>query len=320
MPFLASRTLCQRPELRVSGLDFEWIQAEGCLRFLHHLPSNFDPHALSSAMSRVELSADGSSRPSTPPVGYTPHDEFPDLLAARLGRPAGRFDPSRNRFANAVKRVGPGPIAMPSINITGHGNRLPIVGLASGPFSPGADARAPVAPVPRPSGRIKLRPPTLLPTLKTGIATNEQYMAARATAIRLGHARNACLARAADAFRRGDGAAAKRFSREGKALNERMLNEGADAAQVLVKARRKEAQFAVRSRDARWSDDPMDRSERGRECAGGLGVIMGVASSKVGGAISSSERAECLLDLHTLHGSEGSDILGQFLVEVSHAA
>ena len=146
-------------------------------------------------------------------------------------------------------------------------------------------------------------------------------MSTRATAIRLGHARNACLARAADAFRRGDGAAAKRFSREGKSLNERMLNEAADAAQTLVRQRRQEAQKAVRQRDASWSDDPGDRTQRGRECAAGLGVIMGVTAARSipgGQLLSADERTECLLDLHTLHGSEGVDILGQFLSEVSH--
>jgi len=158
-----------------------------------------------------------------------------------------------------------------------------------------------------------------LPTVKTGTATNEQYMTARANSIRLGHARNACLARAADAFRRGDGAAAKRFSREGKSLNEKMLNEAGEAAQLLVKERRADVQKAVRERDPNWSDDPSDRAERGKESAGGFGVIMGVASRRniVGGdMLSAAERTECLIDLHTLHGTEGSDILGTFLAEL----
>jgi hypothetical protein len=172
---------------------------------------------------------------------------------------------------------------------------------------------------PRPSNRVKLHPPTLLPTLKTGQVANEQYMTARAASIRLGHARNACLARAADAFRRGDGAAAKRFSREGKALNEKMLSESHEAANALVKERMKDAQKAVRERDSAWSDDPRDRAERGRECGAGFGVVLGVAAaSKVpdGTKLSSEERTECLLDLHTLHGSEGADIVSHFLAEL----
>ena len=289
------------------------------VRFLHQFPNGFDPTALSNAMAHVELEHDGSAQhsPSSGQYGQPP-DEFPDLLAARLGRSSNRFDPSRNRFANAVKRPVPAAITTPTVQITGA-RQQPFHGQAA--FAPAAaDSRTSALAVPRPSQRLKLRPPTLLPTLRTGTGANEQYMSNRATAIRLGHARNACLARAADAFRRGDGAAAKRFSREGKALNERMLNEAAEVAQSLVRERRQDAQRAIRGRDTNWSDDPKDKSERGRECAGGLGVIMGIASKRnvVGGErLSPEERTECLLDLHTLHGTEGADILGYFLSEVS---
>lgn len=286
-------------------------------RFLHHFPQNVDPSALASAMSHVELSSDDSAQYS-PSGRHTPQlpDEFPDLLATRLGR-SSRFDPSRNRFANAVKRAAPAAIPIPSVQVTGA-RSSPNINLQA--FSPRLEPRLSALAVPRPSQRIKLRPPMLLPTLRTGSSANEQYMSTRATSIRLGQARNACLARAADAFRRGDGAAAKRFSREGKSLNERMLNEASDAAQALVRERRQEAQKAVRERETGWSDDPGDRAQRGRECAGGLGVTMGIASARAisgGEALSAEERTECLLDLHTLHGSEGVDILGQFLAEVS---
>ncbi|WVQ93047.1 hypothetical protein IAU59_000111 [Kwoniella sp. CBS 9459] len=317
--FLAGE--CRRSDCRFShdvdrALCRFWLRGH-CAKgpnceFLHQLPNNLDPNALSNAMSHVEISSDGYARPSSPAM-YSPADEFPDLLASRLNRGiGGRFDPSRNRFANAVKRATPAPVSM--IQVSGmRQNALPVQNNISPSLAPAVLA------VPRPSQRIKLRPPTLLPTLKTGTSANEQYMSTRATSIRLGHARNACLARAADAFRRGDGAAAKRFSREGKALNQRMLNEAAEAAQTLVKDRRIEAQSAVRERDPGWSDDPSDRAERGRECAGGLGTIMGVAGRKNvqgGDTLSSVERTEALLDLHTLHGGEGSEIAGQFLAEL----
>lgn len=281
------------------------------------MPS-FDPRELSSAMSRLEPFSDGSYRHS--PAG-TPTEEFPDLMGARA-RNNTRFDPSRNRFANALKRPVPmQPNQLSHVQITGAR-----MGLAPPQASASGTDRLPasVVPLPRPSTRIKLRPPTLMPTLKTGTAANEQYMNSRQTALRLGHARNACLARAADAFRRGDGAAAKRFSREGKSLNEKMTTESAEAALQLVKERRVDAQRAVRERDGAWSDDPMDRSERGKVAGGGLGVILGVAArSRVGagGAAgqgqSGDERMEALLDLHTLHGAEGVEVLGQFLSEVS---
>jgi hypothetical protein len=279
---------------------------------MHHFPNNVDADALSHAMSRVALSSDGRASPSI--SGFpSPHvDEFPDLMNNRLGRGA-RFDPSRNRFANAVKR--PTPMVNPSMQITGARlgalpQTIPI---------PVVSDRGPVAVVPKASARIKLRPPTLLPTLQTGSSANEQYMTTRNTAIRLGHARNACLARASDAWRRGDGAAAKRFSREARSLNERMLNDNLEAAQLLVRERRKAAQQAIRERDQGWSDDPRDRAERGKDCAGGFGVVMGVASARSvpgGDRLSTEERTEILLDLHTLHGTEGAEIVSQFLTEL----
>lgn len=284
------------------------------VRFLHQLPSKLDASALSTAMSEVELSSDGSAQPR--PIGAQQNEEFPDLLTARLGRQS-RFDPSRNRFANAVKRATPAPVNSLSVQIGGA--RLTPAVHSTNHSVTAAESQV-QAPVPRASQRLKLRVAMLLPTLLTGAVVNELYMKNRAGAISLGNARNACLARAADAFRRGDGAAAKRFSREGKSLNERLLNEAADVAQLLVRDRREAAQQAVRERDPAWTDDPSDRSARGKECAGGLGVIMGVASAKHvpnGDRLSTDERTECLLDLHTLHGQEGSDILLQFLAEVS---
>lgn len=324
---------CRRSDCRFSH-DLEralcrfWLRGH-CAKgpnceFMHNLPSSMDPSVLNTAMQRMDLSSPGGSRPGTPPVNtsYETADEFPDLLAARLNRHVGRFDPTRNRFANAVKRPMPAP-PMPTVSVGGGrytgAALLPTAGAAAAVSAPPPAPAAPVPAVPRPSTRVKLHPPTLLPTLKTGVDANEQYMKARATSIRLGNARNACLARAADAFRRGDGAAAKRFSREGKALNEKMLNESNEAANVLVKDRARDAQQAARERDGSWSDDPRDRSERGRECGGGLGVILGVASrGRVpdGAKLSSEERTEALLDLHTLHGPEGADVASHFLAEL----
>lgn len=278
---------------------------------------NVDPNQLSNQLSRLELTNDGTARSRTPPV-----DEFPDLnFPPGRGRGA-PFDPSRNRFANAVKRPLPPPGQQHTI-ITG--NRFAATAGPRSRFGPGgppfgAPRGAPSAPMPRPSPRIKLRPPTLLPTLPTGAALNELYLEARQGAIRLGQARNACLARAADAWRRGDGAAAKRFSREANVLNERMSAEGAEAAGNLVRQRRVQAQEAIQNRGD-WSDDPGDRAIKGKECANGLGVIMGIASvsslGPEGNALSAEERTEVLLDLHMLHANEGTDVLEDFLLAVS---
>ena len=149
---------------------------------------------------------------------------------------------------------------------------------------------------------------------------NDMYMEARQAAIKLGQSRNACLARAAEAWRRGDGATAKRFSREANVLNERMTVETADAAANLVRQRRTQAQEAIRAR-GEWSNDPEDRPSKGKECAGGLGVVMGVAGPNILGpaceTLTTSERTEVLLDLHMLHANEASDVLEDFLMAVS---
>jgi DNA-nicking Smr family endonuclease len=139
----------------------------------------------------------------------------------------------------------------------------------------------------------------------------------RSRALQLGAARNACLSRAADAWRRGDGAAAKRFSREGHELNAKMGAEMQDAASKLVRERARVAEQAVRSRDASWSDDAGDRAARGKACGGGYGVILGVASRQVGDdKLTSEERTEAMLDLHALHSNEANEVLEQFLLAV----
>jgi hypothetical protein len=196
------------------------------------------------------------------------------------------------------------------------------------------------AAVPRPSARLPLRPPSLLPTLPTGSALNAQYMSARAKAIDLGTQRNAYLAKAAEAWKRGDGAAAKRFSKEGQDLNDLMNSENNTAAEKsvpaggpasgsglattntdaasflplarLVRDRLRIVQDAARAREGRTTD-PRDRARKGVLCGGALGVILGVASSS-GGGLTSAEREEALCDVHLLHGSEAVLVLEQWLL------
>jgi len=144
-------------------------------------------------------------------------------------------------------------------------------------------------------------------------------MTYRSRALQLGAARNACLSRAADAWRRGDGAAAKRFSREGHDLNAKMATEAADAAGKLVRERARAAEIAVRNRDASWSDDQGDRTSRGKACGGGLGVCLGIASQSTGedtSKLTPEERTEVVLDLHGLHSNEASEVLEEFLLSL----
>lgn len=264
-------------------------------------------------------------QPGTGPLGHLqqqnlPSEEFPVLgyetgPAGARGRRGGPYhDPSRTRFAAAVKK--PAPLHPPNAS-----NGDPTVAARIG--GPSADllqhpqGRSAVV-APRPSPRIKLRAPLLLPTLPTGESLSNLYMTYRQRALQLGAARNACLSRAADAWRRGDGAAAKRFSREGHEMNAKMAAEMVIAAGKLVAERAKVAEQAVRNRDAAWSDDPGDRSARGNPCGGGYGVCLGIASKDIGdGKLSSEERMEAMLDLHGLHSNEATEVLEQFLLAVS---
>jgi hypothetical protein len=252
-----------------------------------------------------------------------PPDEFPvlsfDSVVGGKGR-AGRGhrdekaynDPGRTRFAAAVKKPFPPTPTVSSNDPASIARREAMGSSADSLYHRSAIV------APRPSPRLKLRQPSLLPTLPTGESINALYMSYRNRALQLGAARNACLSRAADAWRRGDGAAAKRFSRDGHDLNSKMSAEMAEAAGKLVRERAKHVEQAVRARDPGWSNDPTDRTIRGKACGRGLGVLLGIASKEVGeGNLTSEERTECLLDLHGLHSNEATEVLEEFLLSVS---
>ncbi|CUA70626.1 hypothetical protein RSOLAG22IIIB_04220 [Rhizoctonia solani] len=287
---------CRRADCRFShdidrALCRFWMRGQ-CVKgdqceFLHTLPQESDVSGLINTMGRTDLGP-ADTMAEEPPV-----EDFP--LLGRSGA-APKHDPGRSRFASAVKKAAPTPARVPS-----------------------ATSTKPAA-APRSSPRIRLRPPSLLPTLPTGEALNNMYMSYRQRAIQLGAARNACLSRAADAWRRGDGAAAKRFSKDAHELNRKMVDESGEAARKIVRERVRTAVEAVRQRDTSWSDDPRDRAERGKMCGGELGVILGVASTTAAGeggkGMRAEERMECLLDLHGLHATEGVEALQEFLLEL----
>lgn len=296
---------------------------ENC-EFLHHLPKDVDVSTLTSAMSRANVGPPAARTSSSPPP-----DEFPALgfeggKGGKGGYGYGRdnrayHDPGRTRFATAVKK--PPPAALSIVPPPPPDENDPTMVArreAMGTSAESLHHRSAIV-APRPSPRLKLRPPTLLPTLPTGEAVNSLYMSYRSRALQLGAARNACLSRAADAWRRGDGAAAKRFSREGHDLNAKMGAEMAQAAAKLVRERAKLVEQAVRNRDTGWSDEPGDRASRGRVCGGSLGVCLGIASKTTGGEgkLSPEERTESLLDLHGLHSNEATEVLEEFLLSVS---
>lgn len=290
---------------------------ENC-EFLHHLPKDVDIQSLNVALARANVP------PGTGPLAAhtmnmlnvaPPPDDFPVLgfdggngaKGRRGGGYASPYDPGRVRFAAAVKKSIP-PTANTDANLSA---RREVMGHSADNLHHRSAIIAP-----RPSPRLKLRPPSLLPTLPTGESVSSLYMAYRQRALQLGAARNACLSRAADAWRRGDGAAAKRFSREGHELNGKMAAEMADAAGRLVRERAKMAEGAVRTRETSWSDDPGDRAARGRPCGAGFGVCLGVASSAIAAGTTSDERTESVLDLHGLHAGEATEVLEDFLLAV----
>lgn len=303
---------CLRADCRFSH-DLEralcrfWLRGtcaknEAC-EFLHHLPKDVDVSQLTSAMSRANIGYTpiGPARASSPPP-----DEFPVLGRTALGGKRGGYNPtdlSRTRFATAVKKPAQADPA-----------REKAMGRSDDLYHRSAII------APRPSPRIALRSPVLLPTLPTGESLNSLYLAYRSRALQLGAARNACLSRAADAWRRGDGAAAKRFSREGHDLNTKMNKEMTDAAGRLVRERVKIAVEAVKARDPTWSDDPGDRGAKGKLCGNGLGVILGIASASVVASsakdkrMTPEERTECMVDLHGLHANEATEVLEEFLM------
>ncbi|ESK97727.1 zinc finger ccch type domain containing protein [Moniliophthora roreri MCA 2997] len=315
---------CLRADCRFSH-DLEralcrfWLRGtcakgEHC-EFLHHLPKDVDISSLSNAMARANINIQGAPMPSHNPA----LDDFPVLgmendTNGKAKRNAYN-DPARTRFAAAVKKSATpqstlGLTSMSASNNVDSAARREVMGRNA---VEDLHHRSAIV-APRPSPRLRLRPPTLLPTLTTGEAVNKLYMSYRSRALQLGAARNACLSRAADAWRRGDGAAAKRFSREGHDLNAKMGVEMASAASQLVRERSRLAEQAVKNRDLSWSDDPGDRTTRGKPCGAGLGVTLGIASSSVGDKLKSEERTEVMLDLHGLHANEATEVLEEFLL------
>ncbi len=265
------------------------------------------------------------------PAAQSVHEEFP-ALGQENGRGTrrggygpyadrNRYDPSRTRFAQAAKK--PPPVSVQFVGAPSGGLAAQMAGRKEAKAAVGDSVYSrPTVVAPRASPRVKLRNPSLLPTLPTGEAVSKMYMAYRSRALQLGAARNACLSRAADAWRRGDGASAKRFSREGHELNAKMTAEASDAAANLVRERAKLAESAVRARDLNWSDDTSDRSSRGKSCGGGYGVCLGVASKDVGATedgvkLTQEERTEVMLDVHGLHSNEATEVLEEFLLSVS---
>lgn len=237
-----------------------------------------------------------------------PDLDFPTLgeapRARRQGGPSSRnvqLDPTRTRFSGAVK-YGPklaGPVAAP--------RTAPVAPL------PSRDT----LPQPRRSARINLRPPALLPTLPTGQALAALYIRYRSSFLELGANRNKCLARAAECWKRGDGAGARKFSREAQDWSRQVAIEGRDSAARIVEERKRVLKEALLESEDRSGDDVAHRKVRGNDRGGGvcLGVVAQSALPQERG-LSVEERTEVALDLHALHTDEAISFMGDFLLSL----
>ncbi|KAI9511529.1 hypothetical protein F5148DRAFT_1274171 [Russula earlei] len=278
--------------------------------FLHHIPADVDVAGITAAMGRADLSE--GSAPGAPTLDEFPALDYPSIDSkGRRGGYHGRnqrapapYDTGRGKFGPSVsKNAQPPSPVIPRDPISLAARRE-----AMGSAADSLHNRSAIV-APKPSPRLKLRPPTLLPPLPVSDAANSLYVAYRSRALQLGAARNACLSRAADAWRRGDGSAAKRFSREGHDLNAKMSAELTLSAGSVVRERAKLIEQVVKSRES-------DRGVRGRACGNGLGIILGTVRQDVSGEQRPEELVECALDLHGIHAAEATEILEEFLLAV----
>ena len=125
------------------------------------------------------------------------------------------------------------------------------------------------------------------------------------------------VARAAEAWKAGDGAAARQWSAEGQALNARVAEEQRLAVGVLLSDRHaalRERLIAETVGAAQPSDEGGARALRGQAAGAGLGLCLGVAPRGVAPQQTTEERTEFLLDLHALHAAEATAAVERFLL------
>ncbi|POY72160.1 hypothetical protein BMF94_4797 [Rhodotorula taiwanensis] len=281
------------------------LKGDGRCDFLHSIPPVL--RADYEARTRMRQEAMYNAPPeSIPDEG--PELDFPTLGdAPRSRRPMGgrgtvQLDPNRTRFAGAVKYGQKVSTPLPSRNE---------------PTVASAKEAAPAAP--RRSARLNLRPPALLPTLPTGQSLAALYIRYRQNFLELGANRNKCLAKAAECFKRGDGAGARKWSREAQDWSRQVAIEGRDSALKIVEERKRILKEAIDANEGRGGsvDDVPDRRARGQERGGG--ICLGVVSKAVvsdSRPLTEEERTEVALDLHALHTDEAIGFMGDFLLKL----
>ncbi|GAA6028586.1 hypothetical protein JCM8097_007295 [Rhodosporidiobolus ruineniae] len=283
------------------------LKGDGRCDFLHTIPPIMRADFEARSQQRQQMMHPPEAEPDT-----GPELDFPTLGdAPRSRRPMGgagrgiQLDPARTRFARAVKYGQKVQVPLPSRSATTP---------TGGP--PTRDN----LPAPRKSARINLRPPALLPTLPTGQSLAALYIRYRQNFLELGANRNKCLAKAAECWKRGDGAGARKWSREAQDWSRQVAIEGRDAALRIVEERKRVLKEAIDRNEQRagTADDVPDRKARGHERGGGicLGVVSPAVLPSEGHPLTEDERTEVALDLHALHTDEAISFMGDFLLKL----
>ncbi|UZJ54831.1 hypothetical protein CBS101457_004151 [Exobasidium rhododendri] len=351
--FLAGE--CRRADCRFSHdlnravcrfwMKGQCLNGEGC-SFLH------DMSIVDKLTNRISsMSATSGSIPqSAVAVDTPPNEEFPELgiaptgpkaqrgkgiLALTSGSSASTNDPSRTRWAQALQKKANTPLTMlqqgeSHLHLHRKASDTPAKGTPTGPRNPaltpsqrGGSSAAAAA-----SSRIPLRSPLLLPTLSTGKDASTSYVAYRELATSLSEKRNKLLARAAEAWKKGDGSEARKWSREGQSVNTSLQEESKIACRKLLRERHEELQKRL-SNDSNGSRGLLDpsveergsRGWRGKLMGDQMGICLGVApkiSSSIVNTMSLSleERTEVLMDLHSLHSTEAVELIEEFLISL----
>lgn len=275
-----------------------WLRGH-CLKgpdrcdFMHMIPPHLaqDVAAMKMRMDQERRERREREREMERDDMHSQEEDFPSLGAANTK--GGRRDPAANRWASAVKSSKSVPSAALQSLMNEHG-----------PPGVGADVTLPGARVStgggeRQSPRITLRPPVLLPTLSTGSKMSESYANYRNKFLELGASRARCLSKAAECWKRGDGAGARMWSREAQSQDLERLAAGREASAQIVEERKKllrEAVMQDMSREGRV-DLVADRSAKGKEAGGRLGTVLGVISRDSSSQLSPEERTEVAVDL-----------------------
>ncbi|BGP17710.1 hypothetical protein JCM10213_005290 [Rhodosporidiobolus nylandii] len=283
------------------------LKGDGRCDFLHTIP----PIMRADFEARTHQRAAMMQPPPEAEPDTGPELDFPTLgEAPRSRRPLGgttrtvQLDPARTRFAGAVK----------------YGQKAPVPVSARPSASSAAGPSRDNLPAARKSARITLRPPALLPTLPTGQSLAALYIRYRQNFLELGANRNKCLAKAAECWKRGDGAGARKWSREAQDWSRQVAIEGRDSALRIVEERKRILKEAIDRNEGRagTTDDVPDRKARGHERGGG--ICLGVVNQAVLGgearSLTEDERTEVALDLHALHTDEAISFMGDFLLKL----